>query len=281
MINKRLLELAKRLGNDELPKIEIPKIEPQRSLDGVVGELGKDYGLIFVNGVHGIYITPDGKEEKRLLEKKKFDSFYIKLFLDNQDLYYTQGNCLYKWPKELVKEFETKVSGITRYNGELVVALRDEGEIVDLERNVVFEGLNDPLEIKVFGGEFYHTEGTSGRGFVKTSTGQSIQSTGDWANGLTVLGDKLYFGGINKRLYSYDGKNVEEVCNLDFPIWGLHGVNDKRGDLIYGGGNSKRGIEVICLGRMRETILVEGVNGVDSIVSAPLDYIERLMKDGK
>ena len=92
----------------------------------------------------------------------------------------------------------------------------------------------------------------------------------------------MYFGSRKKILYSYDGKNVEQVCNVGFPVWCLHGIENKKGGLIYGGGGDSG--ECIFVVSPTDSdiriILKDETKQVLSIVSAPLDYIERL-RDGK
>jgi len=268
-------EYLKKHGLDGILKMEAERERKILLSLNAKPELGRDYGLVFINSYNKEICTSlDGKTTTVIAGKGS----YHRLFLEETDLYYTQSNSLYQWPNKLIKNFGTRAGGITsqawgitRYQDKLVVALIDQGKIVDENGTELFSGLTKPVELAVFRDEWYHTE-NYGRGLVKTPH-QSIKKTGDWTSGLTILNDKLYFGGHDQTIYSYDGNQVEEVCQTDFGIWTLHGV----GNTLYAGGSFKKGILTVDLkNNQQQTILEDSVYQVGSIVSAPLSVIEKL-----
>ncbi len=280
MVNPRFLELAKKLGNEELPKQRtIEQLKPQ-SIDTVVGSLGKDYGLIFVDNNYKMSITLDGKTPTIILSKGRFGDGYNSLFLDNQTLYYTKGNCLCKWPNVLVHDFKTRARGITKYNDEILVALIMLGEIAKSNGEILKDGLVDPYRLVVFNNELYHIE-ESENGLVKTLENKQIKSTGRWTEGLTI-GDKLYFGGYDKTIYSYDGSKIEEVCKTESTIRDLCAVKDRSG-LIYACLSSGKEVLVVHLDNPenKKTILQDQLNEPNSIISAPIDFINKLDEEAK
>ena len=260
-------EHLKKHGLDGILKMEAERERKKLLSLNAKLELGKDYGLVFVNGWgKEICTSLDGKTTTVIASKGD----YHQLFFDGTDLYYTQSNSLYKWSDRLIRDFKTQAFGITKYQDKLVVAL--DTQIVDENGTELFSGLIDLMELAVFRDEWYHTEASGGRGLVKTPY-QLIKQTGKWTNGLTVLNDKLYFGGFDKTIYSYDGNQVEEVRNTHFEIWSLNGV----GNTLYAGGFQKKGILTVDLkNNQQQTILEYSVYQVGSIVSAPLSFIEKL-----
>ena len=80
-------------------------------------------------------------------------------------------------------------------------------------------------------------------------------------------------------IYRYDGRKVEQFCPAGFQIWNLHG----KGKIIYAGGCRKQGILSIPVNNPegKRTLLEDCVDMVYSIVTAPLDFIEKLNKGDK
>ena len=277
-LNPNLLRLAELTQNPDLDMSVVEEVETKGG--ELEGKLGVEYGLVFctTRGGGPIYTSLDGVEVRRILSGKNHS-----LFLDSntQKLYYIIGNCLYKWHEELIKDFGTEAAwGVGKCKGEILIALYNSGQIVDLKGNMRFEELKKPLEFREFKGELYHVESEEGRGLVRTATGESVKKTGNWVNGLCVL-DKLYFGGSDEIIYSYDCSNVNKVCSTDFCIWGLCGVGDKEGGVVYAGGNGKKGMLVVSLDNPQnmKTILEGKVKDVLSIVTAPVGFIEKLNKE--
>ena|SRR3989344_2688775 len=147
-IIKRFLE------NGEKKKSEREGIEKEIILSQIVSKgLGVDYGLIFINNLSDkISAIFDGKKKWFDLTYNVEFGDYNKLFFDDlvNKLYYTQENCLYTWPKILVKDFRTKISGIGKYLEEILVCLYDEGKISDSEGNIKYKNVRAPLEIASF-----------------------------------------------------------------------------------------------------------------------------------
>jgi len=287
MVNKRFLDLAERMRNPKLPepRENHQKIIPASDPNSVVLEgLGVDYGCIFKSGSgKNKTFTTDGQKVTKILEDVR------SLFYDSQtqELYFIKRTELYKWPDELVKDFGgEELWGIGKFKGDILVSLIDAGEIADTNGNVRYNGLVRPHKLREFNEELYHTESRGGRGLVKTSTGKRIAGTGKWSNGLGILSDRLYFGGSDNVIYSYDGAKVEKICDVDFAIWSIHGVKEKEKNVIYCSGGNKIGIEVITLddsGKVenKNTIFKDSVNEAGSIASAPLEFIKKLNKEAK
>lgn len=264
---KKLKDKAKGKSKTELE-------EEQEKLELKTG-LGKDYGLVFRAselGTQPVYRTLDGKTSEKIIlhaDKVFFDK-------DSNELYFTSGNSLFQFPNQLIHDYRERTCGIGKFKQELLVILIDVGRIVDSSGNIKFERLNEPIELIEYRGNLYHTE-LDGKGLVKTPD-ESIAKTGNWTSGLDVL-DKLYFGGQNKKLYSYDG-SVREICDIGFPIWTICAVQEQNNKVLYLGGSNKKGIEILVLNdndiKERKTILENEVSSVASINYAPLSFLERI-----
>jgi len=245
--------------------------------------LGKDYGLVFVNNHSDkISVTMDDKNKFIDLVYNPYFGDYHKLFFDDKanKLYYTKENCLYIWPKILIKNFKTKTMGICKHNGEILVTLHDTGKIVNIGGDIKYSDLKNPIGVINFRNELYHTEEELGRdGLIKTPD-KVIKHIGVWTNGLCCLEDKLYFGGGDKIIYRYDGKNVEEICDVNFPIWCIYGVKEQEESILYCGGYDKYGIEIINLTNpeKRKTVLEDKAHQVCSISKIPIEFYEEMVK---
>jgi hypothetical protein len=237
--------------------------------------LGIDYGLIFEYDCgNQIGFTLDGTKIENLEPSiSNHDLFFDK---EQKKLYYTQSTCLYEWPNKLIKDFGTPAWGIAKYKKEMIVALKDSNQIVNIEGKILFDGLNTPYNLREFQGKLYHTEGTS-KGLVETPDKQ-IKTTGTWANGLGVSpdGKRLYFGGCDQMLYSYDGKEVKTICNSRY-LWSICAVKEKN-EVIYCAG-SDYGIDQITLSGdkvLESRKILEHTRPIYSIVHAPIDFIKKL-----
>jgi len=245
------------------------------SLESANEGLGGDYSLIFTNKWNEkISATLDGEKVENSPQKKEYHTF----FFDSQteDMYFTKANFLYKWPHTFIGHFDSLTWGIEKYKGEIFVALYDDGKIVNSRGKIEYNLLREPSMIATFQDEIYCTEK---RGLIKMPD-KIIKQTGLWASGLCRLDGRLYFGGKDRIIYSYDGKKVELVCNVGFPIWCLGGIKEKNGNLLYCGGHNKKGVEVINLSNLekRKTILEDKISNILSITCVPIKFCEDFIK---
>lgn len=233
--------------------------------------LGKSYGLIFLTKTLGGMYTTDGKFIDKLTQDTS--AGFRTIYLNGDKLYYVQKGKVYRWEGELVAPFgKNIVKSICKHNNELICTLKTNNSIVTLNGEVIYHGLDSPQTLAVFNGELYHTDR---RGLVKTPH-EVIKSTGAWSNGLASA-DKLYFGGRDRTIYSYDGENIEELLKTDFSIFTIHVVDDT----LYAGGYKKKGLLAVPLESPKDnyTILEQKVQDVTTIISAPIRFIKGL-KDG-
>jgi len=256
-------------------KEEQPQVFRGKTFQG----LGIDYGLIF-NTYYAIFYSIDGDVTKtENLLPEGVEGGYSCLFFDKEEkkLYYTKSDSLYEWPNKLIKDFGTKVWGITKFQKEIVVSLYDSGEIKNIEGKTLFDNLKNSYDLREFQGKLYHTESSGGRGLLETPNEQ-IAMTGSWTIGLDVSSDgkRIYFGGADQKLYSYDGKEVKTICDVGY-IWSINSVKEKN-EVIYCTG-SYAGIEKITLSDnndLERKKIITSTLSINSIVHAPIDFINQL-----
>ena len=232
--------------------------------------LGVDYGLILnVNGK--MICTTDGAEVNPQL---KSPTCLRDVLIDGDTLLYAQGYKLKKWPDEQVHYYDTWVHGIGKHHGDIIVTTRNEGGILNEHGTFLFSGLEQPWNVCSFKGKLYHTE-SGKRGLVRTPH-QPLHTTGAWANGLVASDDRLFFGGQDRKIYSYDGDKFEVICEAPFRI---HCIEYAAG-VIYAGGFEACGILVVPLDNPmeRKVIFSDKTLSVRSIATAPLDLIHELKR---
>lgn len=225
-------------------------------------ELGETYGLIFINRYSETICTSlDGKSIKTVANQGQFH----KLFLDDKILYYTNGNSLYQWPEKLVRNFQTEAQGIGKYRGEIIVALPQRKQIAFLSKKEVLFGCSlSPLEITVLNDELYH-----GGSFNFEISDSEVYS-------LTVLDNKLYLGTSQGIISRCKGRKKEALCQIDFPLRSLHGIDGE--GVIYAGGGSRGIMKISLRERNKKTILRKEACYANSIVHAPLELIGEVNK---
>ena len=89
MTEAELRELG--LWKEEVEKPLEPSFTEQsedQPLEQIAGELGRDYGLVFVNNRAKICTSLDGKTKQTIVNNRN----YHRLFFDGNELYYTQTN---------------------------------------------------------------------------------------------------------------------------------------------------------------------------------------------
>jgi hypothetical protein len=249
---------------------ESPVLRKSKTFQG----LGIDYGLIFRYGsIANIGFTLDGIKMESLAPNINYNN----LFFDKEQnkLYYTRLSSLYEWPNKLIKDFETQTGGIAKYKKEIVVVLYGVDEITNSEGKILFDNLLAPYRVREFQGKLYY----SGNGGLVEFPNKKIATTGAWTIGLGVSSDgkRIYFGGADQKLYSYDGKEVKNLCSLKTNIWSIHAVKEKK-EVIYCAG-SDYGIEKIIPSSDRpleKRTILENISDIASIVHAPIDFIKQL-----
>ncbi len=287
-------KMEEKIVNEDLKFPAVAKNTQMFQHNFANGLLGVDYGLIIVNNRRdgSIDVTTDGRTIETIeAGKGGYQGYLYKLyhdvFFDSHDgkerLLYTTGDSLYEAKSKnehtKLKDFGGSVWGVTRHKEKIILCLHGADRIVSLDGSMIAEA-RSPMHIKVFNGNIYHTGG-SGGGLVLSLEQRVIKGTEIWFNGLTVLGDKLYFGGGDKKVYSYDGETVQEFFGTGFPIWGLCGVQNDDGGVLYAGGFSKMGILSIPIKEPTKasTILGEAhqIEDACSITTAPLPFIKKLI----
>ncbi|RMD45852.1 hypothetical protein D6829_01155 [Candidatus Pacearchaeota archaeon] len=259
------------------------------SLKPVYQGLGEDYGLVFREAGRNIpfYITRDGRS------RRETSISVNKILCDptTSRLYFTQSpNALMATDGEKVEEIrkygvkngkEAEPWGIWREGDDVLVCLLEQGKIADHEGKVLHDNLEEPLAAITFNGRLYHAENW-GRCLVDTAKNESVAKCGKWAEGLDISidGKRLYFGGFDKKVYSYDGQSQRQVADLPFSIWSIHAVNEQGREVLYVGGYESRGITRLELDNDEVTdksVLLEGkIENVASIAAVPLDFLEKL-----
>ncbi|MBI4144238.1 hypothetical protein HY486_03250 [Candidatus Woesearchaeota archaeon] len=246
--------------------------------------IGVDYGLIFPLHRNKICASIDGSEWFQLCSGESGSALFY--HDSTNSLYYTLENMLFRWPHKELRCFDSPAEGITIFKGELTVCLPEEGKIMTISGKVLYDGLTRPRNARVLNNELYYTEGSRGGGLVKAPN-QKIASAGAWTYGLDVLDGKLYFGGEDGKVYSFDGSNVmdEPVWRARSPIKYLHAVREKDNSVnLYA-----------CCIKDRKTVLSDEIvlavnltngsehtfleeRGLSSIVSAPVEFIRHFME---
>jgi WD40 repeat protein len=259
-------------------KEEQPQVFRGKTFQG----LGIDYGLIFISSHYKMILSLDGINTETISSTSYSD--YQCLFFDKEEkkLYYNKSNVLYEWPNKLIKDFNSKICGITKFKKEIIMTLYSLEKISNIEGKTLFDGLRFPYELEEFQGKLYYSSAANSGGLLETSNRQTVATTGGWTNGLDISpdGKRLYFGGQDRNLYSYDGKQVKNLCSLNTNIWSIHTVKEKNEVIYCAGGDS--GIEKITLSGdkvlERETI-IKSISSISSIVHAPIDFIKSLKEN--
>ena len=255
----------------------------ESSLEKTMGEFGRDYGLIFVgeyNSISALYVALNPSDAVKI---KTYP--YRKLLFHNNDLYFTTRSFVRKWPNEWICDDDLLLSGLTEYKGKFLVTAPSAGEIYDSNFKRLDYGLKGPMQIAVLNGGIYFTEDFDGLGLCRVPR-ESIKKTGDWSNALTEFDNKLYFGGHDRVIYSYDGNKVEIITRVNFPVWSLHGVKEKDQNVLYASGYEKMGILRVNLDNplVGQKSVVKNkpnpIHNIGSIAAAPIGYIKEMIKHG-
>ncbi len=264
---------------ESAPDAEIPRDDNKQEVQEMGNKhlrLGVDYGLIYIDRATSDLVITDGKDFEVILREVNLnDVFY------DEKLYYTKDCSLYEWPSRLLHDYGVngtggkEAVGIGKHDGRLIVTLPYVGEIADEQGNIIFEGLQQPISVCSYKGELYHTEASQGRGLVKTPY-QLVHRPGRYALGLAA-GEKIFFGGEDETLYSYDGQ-VQRVCNLGSTC----GLLECVGDVLYAAGLHKIGIHSIPLDdpSARKTLLRGHVpEGIRAMTAVPMTFIHELSEN--
>ncbi len=274
-------EVLKELENYVPPKRD-SRDDPE---DCLISGLGTDYGLIFIDeeGTQ-IRTTLDGMEYQTVCEDTTehetahaiTPNTFNCLYVDGDELYFTKRNALFKWPDLQIAKFGSLAEGITKKGDRFYVTLK-EGSIVNHLLEGISFRLTNPCQLTVMGAGIYHTEGDRGRGLVKTCV-KSLFNPKCWMSGLTSLDKKIYCGGGDMKIYSHSHSSTETLFETDFGIWSLKAIEHDGQQILFAGGECHPGILVVDIKKKEKmSTLLEGMlDGVSSIVTAPLELIERM-----
>ena len=285
VMSEEEVRLHRPLVEEEVVEPEVEETTSDQPLEKKV--LGKDYGLIIA--ADECTYSYDGNSVSLVSSGPRLKN----LFFDEDSglLYYLKPNSsfVYQYFKKIASQEQNDFSSITSLNKEIVVHLSnegkmDKGKIVNLKGETVYSDLERPINSVIFQDELYYVssasfdaKGEKNYKFFKRN-GEIIETAPGWYEGIAASEDKIYFGGRDKTIYSYDGNKVEEFNKTPFVIRTLHVVDDY---LLAGGNNGDRVHSTICTfdlkkGSSRLIRRTKKFRMVYSLTPAPLDFIKEL-----
>ncbi|MBW3015452.1 hypothetical protein KY330_03455 [Candidatus Woesearchaeota archaeon] len=265
------------------PEPKKPKKKAIQSTDlgKSMGEFGKDYGLIFANrAYHGennqtteICTSTGPNTITTLCSYTNIDA----ICFDLGHLYYSQRrenhSTIYRYPRTPIKSYEYSLSKIRFASPKIFVQWVSgisDGRKMVVER----PNINDAC---YFNDELYHIEYSNKVAGLFKSPDKLIHRVPNWVEALTVL-DKIYFGGYDHWIYSYDGSEVEQVCKCEHALRSLHAVNENDKLIFYQGTDTVDGIIRISPHGLEnpKILYLDKVRKAFDIVAVPLKAIHEL-----
>ncbi len=247
---------------ESAPRKEDPQVSDQ--YEG----LGIDYGLIYFNKgreIRGLWVSKDGRSAEKIN-----DNYLLPMLYHDYNLYFGFRDALHKFGDKRVQTYEDTVSCITTHNGQAVVAVDNHG-FFDTTGNKLLECKARFRGLASAGGKLFYSNPED-----KVFSADSRRLGQMYCNGeLTSLDDVLLIPGYN-NIYRYDGNKAESICNINQPK-GTAAVAEKEGLVIYAGRDS--GISIILPNEERTLILKKEAKRSTSIVTAPIDFIDHLVRN--